>query len=79
LATTQKLPELQAETYEFDVAVEAISSTVSGEKGGNEVEEVLDENDWRRRAVRNDSLELRPGNGRAIVAIVDLNDAGEEY
>ena len=79
LATTQKLPELQAETYEFDMAVEAISSTVSGEKGGNEVEEVLDENDWRRRAVRNDSLELRPGNGRAIVAIVDLNDAGEEY
>lgn len=79
LATTQKLPELTTETYEFDVAVETISSTVNGEKGGNEAEEVLDENDWRRRAVRNDALELRPGNGRAIVAIVDLNDAGEDY
>ena len=60
LATTQKLPELQAETYEFDMAVEAISSTVSGEKGGNEVEEVLDENDWLRERLEM-TRELRPG------------------
>lgn len=74
LAAIQNLPEIRSETYEFDVAVEAISGA---DNGGEE--EVLEETDWRRRAVRNDESRTRVSNARAIVAVVDLNEAGDEY
>lgn len=75
LASIQDLPEIRSETYEFDVAVEEISLG-----GGDAAEtEVLEENDWRRRAVRNEANGMRMSNGRAVVAVVDLNEADEEY
>lgn len=74
LAAIQDLPEIRSEAYEFDVAVEAISGADDGEE-----EEALEETDWRRRAVRNDASGTRASNARAIVAVVDLNEVGDEY
>lgn len=80
LAAIQALPEISGETYEFDVAVETISDGKS-EVETEEASETLEANDWRRRAVRNDASTAGTSrrNARAIVAIVDLNGAGEEY
>jgi len=80
-AELQRLPEVQSATYSFDIAREVISTPALAPGVHEAGIDDAAPDDWRRRvdAERRRRSSPRRSDGRAVVIIVDLNDASEEY
>ena len=80
-AELQRLPEVRSATYSFDIAREVISTPAPAPGAHDAGIDDAAPDDWRRRAdaERRRRSSPRRSDGRAVVIIVDLNDASEEY